>query len=836
MQKPKIQLKLEDFNSKLIDNVFLGSNTESPYDSTLFISQQKEEICQISGLTDFDILHIELPQELILCDGYYIDESHGKLSVIIGDISKNKKNTEVISNEEVEILIEKGKSFVRNIFENKIGTFIDESEEAQHSVVNQIYESSLRIENVNFIVITNKAYDTESDLICKGKINKLIYSTAVISLIDFYDFWKSKTNDFITPNIDFMSLGYKLPCISLPHDYDEYKGYLVIMNARALFDIYDEHETDLLQGNVRFFLNATRKQNKGLLDTLGGNERQKFFAYNNGISATADSVDFYEEDGKQYISRVDNLQIVNGGQTTATIHYFGNKNKDNLKLLDDVYLQMKLSVIKNDEKQESFVHDISRYANTQSAVTFSDLDANDLFNIEFEKYSREMSIPGTHGEKWYFERKTSDYFTTGLNLGRKNSNAEIKFHNEYKKFRVIKKTELALILFAWGFANTENTIEPRPYDSALGAEKNYDKFKKYRENYVITLDQKFYTDSISKIILARKLTLLVNEGGIKQQRNHVVNYTMGLMSLLCNGEMKFENIWNLQDISSELSASLAQLVKKVWKIIQESAGPINIGTWCRKPECWLEVKKINHVFSKNIPELNIKPTDKLDVIPTKNTTSKSKTVSNDNSIGLTFEESLNDGGFWFGMAKWAKEHNVLDGASRKFVFQVGAYYISKGKELSEKQINWALSCYNVAAKLGYNQPENKKNSEIYIKLITNQDINRTPSISRTAAEDYFNLNLEHGETKEYLFIYDNQKFLVDINKRKTRLEYRIFINREKERLQYEEGDLLLFESENDTVKINVLKKCSLDSHYERLIIMLGKNTHLIIDSSFNKIM
>ena len=797
-------MKLEDFNSKLIDNVFLGSNPKSPYDSTLFISQQKDEICQISGLTDFDILHIELPQELILCDGYYIDEGQGKLSVLIGDISKNKKNTEVISNEEVEILIEKGKSFVRNIFENTIRSLIDESEEAQHSVVDEIFESSLRIENVNFFVITNKAYDTESDIIGNGKINKLIYSTVVISLIDFYDFWKSKTHDFITPNIDFRSLGYKLPCISLPHDYDEYKGYLIVMNARALFDIYDEHETDLLQGNVRFFLNATRKQNKGLLDTLGGNERQKFFAYNNGISATADSVSFYEEFGKLYLSTVDNLQIVNGGQTTATIHFFGNKKRANLILLDDVYLQMKLSVIKNDEKQESFIHDISRYANTQSAVTFSDLDANDFFNSEFEKYSREIIIPSTHGEKWYFERKTSDYFTTGLNLGRKDSNSEIKFHNEYKKIRVIKKTELALILFAWGFPNPENKIEPRPYDSALGAEKNYDKFKKYRENYIITIDQKFYTDSISKIILARKLTLLVNEVGIKQQRNHVVNYTMGLMSLLRNGEIKFDYIWNLQDISSELSASLAQLVKKVWEIIKESAGPINIGTWCRKPECWLEVKKINHVFSKHIPELMINSADKTAAIPIENASSMSNNVSRDNSIGLSFEESLSDAGFWFGMAKWAKEYNVLDGASRKFVFQVGAYYISKGKELSEKQAVWALSCYNETSNHGYNQPELKKNNGIdgnenvnenfYLKIIINQDLERTPTFSVEAIRDFFQVELKHGESKVITIqnLSTNNKFEIEFKLRETRGEYRIFLKDLFKEISPKEKDILIF--------------------------------------------
>ena len=277
------------------------------------------------------------------------------------------------------------------------------------------------------------------------------------------------------------------------------------------------------------------------------------------------------------------------------------------------------------------------------------------------------------------------------------------------------------------------------------------------------------------------------------------------MSLLCNGEIKFDYIWHLQNISSELSGSLAQLVKKVWEKIEESAGPINIGTWCRKAECWLEVKKINHVFSKYIPELIINSAVKTVVIPIKNASSKSKTVSNDNSIGLSFEESLSDAGFWLGMAKWAKEYNVLDGPSRKFVFQVGAYYISKGKELSEKQLNWALSCYNETAKLRYNQPELKKNNNgidgnenvnenFYLKKIINQDLERTPTFSVEAIRDFFQVELKHGESKVITIqnLSSNNKFEIEFKLRETRGEYRIFLKDLFKEISPIEKDILIF--------------------------------------------
>lgn len=816
-------MKLEEFNAKLIENIFLGAYPDFPYDSTLFLDQQQDEIRQIAGITDFDIIHIELPHEGILCDGYSIDENLGKLSVMIGDITKNKNQVEIITDDEIKILIEKGKSFVNNVFQNTIRKMIDESEEDQQSAIDQIFESHLRIENINFFIITNKTYHSEDDAIAEGAINNISYTSLVISLIDFYELWKSKSLESVTPDIDFEALGYKLPFIKLSQEYEDYDGYLAVMNAKALFDIYDEHETDLLQGNVRFFLNATRKQNKGLIETLE-NDRQKFFAYNNGISATANAIKFFEEDGIKYIKTVDNLQIVNGGQTTATIHFFGKKNKNNLKLLEDVFLQMKLNVITNDINEKTFVHDISRYANTQSAVTFSDLDANDSFNINIENYSRKICIPGSNGEKWFFERKTGDYFTTGLNLETRNLNKVVKFKNEFKKTRIIKKTELALLLFAWGFFNNENRIEPRPYDSALGAEKNYDKFKKYRSNNLIHVDTQFYTNSISKVILARKLALLVTEANIKQQRNHVVNYTIALMSLLCNGVLNFNYLWEKQDISPELSKSLSVLVQKVWEAIVESAGPINLGTWCRKAECWMEVKKIHHSFSKNIPEIISENAGDDNKTQLTNDEKKVSERSDNLNRRLSFEESLFDSGFWFGLAKWAKDNKVLDGRSRKFSFQVGTL-ISRKLELSLQQKKWAMACFNEVCSKGYNNPQTGNDQSKYLKLICKQDIERTPSVSIDSIEDFFEIDLKKGEACMVELFFNSKKYSVELNKRNTRNEYRLFLNRIREEIGYDVDDILEFTKNKTGYYVKIIKKD--DLKYDAVFEAMKGKLHFI---------
>ena len=157
------------------------------------------------------------------------------------------------------------------------------------------------------------------------------------------------------------------------------------------------------------------------------------------------------------------------------------------------------------------------------------------------------------------------------------------------------------------------------------------------------------------------------------------------------------------------------------------------------------------------------------------------------------------------MAKWAKEYNVLDGPSRKFVFQVGAYYISKGKELSEKQLNWALSCYNETAKLRYNQPELKKNNNgidgnenvnenFYLKKIINQDLERTPTFSVEAIRDFFQVELKHGESKVITIqnLSSNNKFEIEFKLRETRGEYRIFLKDLFKEISPIEKDILIF--------------------------------------------
>lgn len=118
-------------------------------------------------------------------------------------------------------------------------------------------------------------------------------------------------------------------------------------------------------------MQATGKVNKGIRDTLRSDSAM-FMAYNNGISTIAEQVVIDENDSKEdfiIIKELVGWQIVNGGQTTASI-YAAFQNKVDLS---NVNVQMKLTVIKSTEQMDSVISNISKFANSQNKITMSDL-------------------------------------------------------------------------------------------------------------------------------------------------------------------------------------------------------------------------------------------------------------------------------------------------------------------------------------------------------------------------------------------------------------------------------------------------------------------------------
>lgn len=186
--------------------------------------------------------------------------------------------------------------------------------------------------------------------------------------------------------------GKGIQCLPAHIDSADYESYLMVMPATILGELYGKYGDRLLEQNVRCFLQARGKVNKGIRSTII-TDPEMFFAYNNGITATAREVITETEDDGIYIKEIRDLQVVNGGQTTASLFHTSRKDKVSL---EKIFVQMKLSVV-DGEKGEVVIPKISEYANTQNKVNAADFFSNHPFHLRMEEFSRRLWVPPQPG-------------------------------------------------------------------------------------------------------------------------------------------------------------------------------------------------------------------------------------------------------------------------------------------------------------------------------------------------------------------------------------------------------------------------------------------------------
>lgn len=235
-------------------------------------------------------------------------------------------------------------------------------------------------------------------------------------------------------------------------------AYMAVISGVTLAKIYKKYQQVLLEKNVRTFLQFKGKVNKGIRKTLR-EEPDMFFSYNNGISSTATEIETKKSEGTLYITKLYDWQIVNGGQTTASIAASLNDMDVDLS---KVFVPVKISVIRNADDSDMIVKAISTTANSQTSIKNSDFSANDPYLIDLEKFSRSEWVPNDSNRpycKWYFERTRGQYIDQ---LAQLNGYNEKSFKIEYPKSQKITKTDIAKYEASWNL---------HPYNVCQGAEK-----------------------------------------------------------------------------------------------------------------------------------------------------------------------------------------------------------------------------------------------------------------------------------------------------------------------------------------------------------------------------
>lgn len=315
-----------------------------------------------------------------------------------------------------------------------------------------------------------------------------------------------------------------------------------------------------------------------------------FMAYNNGISTIAESVAVDESQCNGDISTITEItgwQIVNGGQTTASIY-----NAYRAKLpLDQVNVQIKLSVIKQKDRAEDIIHNISKYANSQNKINMSDFNANDAYHVKMERLSRATPIPVAKGKStdyWFYERARGQYL---VELNRQPSaTAKKEFKNRCPKSRCISKTVAAKCMMAY---------QGHPDIVSKGLETNFIYFSDMVSDGTFPEpSEQSYTEMIAKVILFNSCDKIIKNlkfGGFKAQQDY---YTIALIGKYYSDLFHPQEIWNSQMISAEMAKTIEELAFFVWNHFQNPTVPgVNVGQWCKK-------KNVGS-FCKRVMKMNI---------------------------------------------------------------------------------------------------------------------------------------------------------------------------------------------------------------------------------------
>jgi hypothetical protein len=494
--------------------------------------------------------------------------------------------------------IDKAAKRVSNFFKNAIyKDYVNEIEESSEifQLAHALAESKDikdTLVRVNAIILTDGIYIGESPA------NQSIHGYPVFyKVVDLNYLYNISEKSHIPIEIDFKADGYKIPCIQAPSLNDEYQSYLAIIPGEALVNIYERFGSRLLEQNVRSFLQFTGKVNGGIRKTIL-TEPHMFLAFNNGIAATADSLELEKSaDGNGlFITRVNDLQIVNGGQTTASIYHTWKKDK---KEVSNVHVQVKLSVIKNKEKFSDIVSQISEYANTQNKVSVSDLSSNRPYHIELEKISRSIWAPPSAGQsaqtRWFYERARGQYKNARIKEGFTKARQKA-FDLKNPKIQMFTKEDLAKYINAFEEIVDGKKLLVGPHFVVRGNQKNYVQFMNH--NLPKKVDSIYFEDTVAKAILFRTAEKKygVKPNSIGDMRYITVPYTIAYLSNRLKHKLDLYKTWKTQSVSENFKNLLYNLMVNVEDFIKRNAPGSLYGEWAKKEECWQEVKKQNFII------------------------------------------------------------------------------------------------------------------------------------------------------------------------------------------------------------------------------------------------
>lgn len=581
--------ELSAFHEEFFQEILRDADADGRFAEDAFFDLFCDQLVDAGELETHDRARYVSPRGMRV-DGYGGDPAttDGALTLIVADFNQSTE-IETLTATEMENLFKRTTTFLRRSLESSFRESLDETT-AGFGLASFITESWNIVNRVRIVLITNRVLSSRVDGRESGELDerRISYSVWDLGRLQRYTLSGRSREDMV---VDLSEYGGPVPALRAHLTSAGYEAYLLVMPGSQLASIYDRWGARLLEQNVRVFLQAKNNVNKGIRNTLE-NDGEMFFAYNNGITATAEEVITKNDRGGLLVTGIRNLQIVNGGQTTASVHAASRKKEVDL---GRVFVQVKLSVIPP-ERSEIVVPKISEYANSQNKVNAADFFANHPFHLRFKDFSEKLYAPSRDGtfreSKWFYERARGQYQDARSGL---SAAALKKFELEYPKKQVITKTDLAKFLVVW---------DGLPHVVSTGAQKNFAQFaanvgKEWSE-HSDRFNEAFFREAVAKAIIFKATEVIVSgrpwyDGAY---RANIVAYAISKLASdvkRAGKGLNFDLIWRAQQVPEALREALALAADAVRDTVSvPPAGFVqNVTEWAKKAACWQRVEQLS---------------------------------------------------------------------------------------------------------------------------------------------------------------------------------------------------------------------------------------------------
>ena len=642
-------------------------------------------------------------------DGYSFDETDGICSVVITDY-RGSFGAETISSDSIIKSFDKVFSFIGDAIREPFFENLEESTEA-FEFAKLLFTKQDDILGFRFYLITD-AFKEHNDIKLR---NKDVFGKKVV-----FEIWDipriynviSSVNQKDSVEITVSDYGIKgIPCVQAVNcknviaDIESdtqnqknddnkitYKSYLAVVPGQLLHNLYNTYGNKLLEGNVRSFLSSKGKVNSSIQRTII-HYPDMFFAYNNGIAATASAIDTEKSEEGLIITKIKDLQIVNGGQTTASITNTVLHAREDEKVdLSKLYIPMKVSVL-DPKMSEKIIPKISEYSNSQNKVEASDFFSNHPFHKRMEKFSQEISAPIINGNQfhqyWFYERMRGQYLQ-GMMKYKAKSSELLQYQQKFPKSQVIKMVELAKYM---------EIFNGKPHIVSKGKQALFKDFsaniKSSWEKNDTQYNAFYYKRLVCIAIMFNELDEIVKNTSWYQIKHsykaNIVAYTLSLIFEYIRKNypkksIDFNKIWDKQTMYEELIKEATVLSKEVYDYITRDDRPKeNVTEWCKDERCWNNALEEIWTFSKGfINSLIDTASFEEDAAEAK----KTQKVANEVDA-MTFVMTAG-ADYWKKLYKWATERNMLTDMEESIIQVVIKSFVT-GKLASEKQLKVVMT-------------------------------------------------------------------------------------------------------------------------------------------------